>query len=97
MYFLFAQCTHKNSDLFWRAPCTAAINSINYKPLQPHSTGAVPLEAQHLLTLFAGGEALLAITNTWTKQGCPLKKGSVPVCIFPSQTKHAGRYSVEAR
>lgn len=87
----------KNSNPFWGVPCTDAINSINYNTPHPHSTGALPLEAWHLLTLFAGEEALSAITDIWTKQGCPLKKGSVPVCIFPSQTKRAGRYSAEAR
>lgn len=92
-YFLFAQCMLKNNNPFLGAPCTDAINSINYKTPQPHSTGALPPEAQHLLTLFAGGAALSAITDTRTKQRRPLKKGSIPVCIFPSQTKHAGRHS----
>lgn len=82
LYFLFAQWMLKNSNPFLGAPCTDAINSINYKTPQPHSTGALPLEAQHLLTISAGGAALPPITETWAKQGCPLQKGSVPVLFF---------------
>lgn len=85
----------RNSNPFGGAPCTDAINSIK----NPSSLTAQVLclwKQSIQVTLFAGGKALPVIT-TWTKQGYPLKKGSIPACIFPSQTRHAGGNSEEPK
>lgn len=88
----------RNSNPFWGDPCTDAINSIKKNPSSLIAQVLCLWKHSIQVTRFAGGKALPAIIDTWTRYpGCPLKKGSIPACIFPSQTGHAGRDSEEAR